>query len=75
MGWGLFLGGTGIVIGLGASILLSRFISALLFDVSPLDPMALALSAGALLAACAIALVLPARRAARVDPSEALRVD
>jgi ABC-type antimicrobial peptide transport system permease subunit len=55
--------------------LLARLVSALLFGVSPLDPPALALAVLTLLAACVSALVLPALRATRVPPSEALRVE
>jgi ABC-type antimicrobial peptide transport system permease subunit len=75
LGWGLLLGVIGALIGLVAAALLSRFLEALLFGVSPLDPLALIAAAGALLGACALALVLPAYRAAAVQPVEALRVD
>ena len=69
------MGVVGVVIGIVAAAALSRSVAALLFDVSPLDPVALLAAAGALLFACAAALVLPARRAASVHPVEALRVE
>jgi putative ABC transport system permease protein len=75
VGWGFLLGVAGVALGLFVTFLLARFISALLFGVSPLDPAALALAVTVLLTACASALVLPALRATRVAPSEALRVD
>jgi predicted permease len=75
LGWGLLMGGLGAGLGIGAAALLSRTIAALLFQVSPVDPVALLAAAGALLAACTLALVLPARRAASVQPVEALRLD
>jgi predicted permease len=75
VGWGLVLGVIGVGLGIGAAALLSRSVAALLFNVSPLDPLALLSASGALLLACAAALVLPARRAASVQPVESLRVE
>jgi ABC-type antimicrobial peptide transport system permease subunit len=75
VGWGFLLGLAGAGLGLAVAASLARFVSALLFGVSPLDPAALALAVLTLLAACVSALVLPALRAARVPPSEALRVE
>jgi putative ABC transport system permease protein len=69
---GLALAGIGVVVGLGAAVALTRLMSALLFEVAPLDPPTFA-AAG--LAAALLALAaswLPARRAARVDPVETL---
>jgi predicted permease len=74
-GEGILLGLVGTTIGLAAAALLSRFVSALLFNVSPLDPVAMAVAGAALLAACAAALLLPALRAAAVQPVEALRAE
>ena len=75
LGRGLRIGLGGIVLGLGASLLLARLVRSLLFGVSPLDPVAFGGAAAALLAACLLATLLPARRAARVHPSEALRLE
>jgi predicted permease len=75
MRWGLMLGSIGVAIGIASAALLSRSVEALLFDVSPLDPVALLAAAAVLLLACAAALALPARRAAAVPPVEALRVE
>jgi len=65
--------GAGIVLGLIGAVALSRVLTSMVFHVSPLDPRALA-GAGLVLAVFGggIAL-LPARRAARVDPAAALR--
>jgi putative ABC transport system permease protein len=65
----------GVVAGMVAAAWLTRVISSLLFGVSALDPVTM-LSVPALLAGVAIvACLIPARRAARVDPAIAMRVD
>jgi predicted permease len=72
---GVRLAGLGLAIGLGAALLLTRLMSGLLFGVSPTDPLTYAIIlvvlAGAALSAC----LIPARRAAKVDPIIALRQD
>jgi predicted permease len=73
--YGLVLAGTGIVIGLGAAIGLTRFMTSLLFEISPVDPITYLGVALALATAVVIASYLPARRAAGVDPVEALRAE
>ena len=63
----------GVPIGLAAAAALTSLMSSLLFDVSPLDP-ATYLTVPLLLVAAAIAAsYLPARRAASVDPADALK--
>ncbi|MDA1092057.1 MAG: FtsX-like permease family protein [Acidobacteria bacterium] len=69
-GW-LALAGTAI--GLGAAIVLTRRLQALLFETSPLDPGVFAAVAALLATTCLIASWLPARCAAQVDPATALR--
>jgi putative ABC transport system permease protein len=72
---GLWLTGTGIVLGIGLAFLVTRVMSAYLFGVGPMDPVTY-VSVSALLAGIAsLATDLPARRAARVDPNVALRAD
>jgi predicted permease len=63
----------GLALGLLGVAAAGRLVAALLFGVTPLDPLALAGSTLALLIVAAIALWLPARRAARAQPIEALR--
>jgi len=63
----------GLAAGLGAAFLFTRFLSGLLFAVAPLDPVAFGGVAALLAAAGLLASFLPARRAARIDPMEALR--
>jgi len=59
--------------GLAGGLYLSRYVEALLFEVTPLDFWSLALPVGTLLLAALLAAALPALRAARVDPVIALR--
>jgi putative ABC transport system permease protein len=65
----------GLGIGLAASLALTRWMSGLLFDVRPADPVALGGAAALLMAVAFIAILIPARRAARVNPMEALRYE
>ena len=72
---GLLLAGIGAVIGLGAAAGLTRLMSTLLFGVAALDPLTYLGVAAILIAAAALASYLPARRATKVDPLEALRAE
>ena len=69
------LAGTGVSIGLLASLFVSRSLSSLLVDIAPFDAATLAAVSALLLLVAAGAAYLPARRAARVDPLAALRMD
>src|SRR5579864_2337100 len=70
---GAGLGLLGVMLGMAAAIGLTRFISTLLYGVTPLDPSTFVVTAAGLLAAAVVASWLPARRAARVDPAKVLR--
>jgi putative ABC transport system permease protein len=70
---GILLAAIGIGCGMVAAALLTRAMSSLLFGVSALDPITYAWVALALGATAVLASYLPARRAARIDPAEALR--
>jgi putative ABC transport system permease protein len=70
---GATLSAAGIAIGIVASLALTRLMSSMLFHVRPIDPLTLALVAAIVLATALIATFLPARRATRIDPIEALR--
>ena len=65
--------GVGLGVGLGGALIAGRLVSGLLFAVNATDPASLAGGAAVLVAACALASWLPARRATRVDPMVALR--
>jgi predicted permease len=71
----MMLTGVGVVIGVVAAAGLVRLIKTLLFGVSPLDPVSFVAVPIVLAAAAALASYLPARRAASVDPVEALRAE
>lgn len=70
---GLILAGLGVVAGLLASVLLSRFLETLLFEVKVTDPIVYGTVVALLVGAASLACYIPARRAARVDPQVALR--
>jgi putative ABC transport system permease protein len=63
----------GLAVGLAASLSLARLLASQLVGVSAFDPLAFALALGVLAGTALLALVLPARQAARIDPMEALR--
>lgn len=65
----------GLAGGLGASFLVSGLVRGLLYGVEPSDPLTLAAGSFVLLATAVAAAYLPARRAGKVDPMTALRVD
>ena len=70
---GLVQAAVGLAIGLGAAVVIMRAFRARLFEVSPADPMTLTVVAAILLTTAVAACIIPARRAMRVDPIEALR--
>jgi len=72
---GLILAEVGVAIGAGAAVGLSRLMKSLLFEVSPLDPVTYAAVAVVLVTSAVLASYLPARRAAAVDPLDALRAE
>jgi putative ABC transport system permease protein len=72
---GLRLAVLGTVLGLGASVFLAQVLTSMLRGVGPRDPATLAAVAGLTLVVATVACLLPARRAARVHPAEALRAD
>jgi putative ABC transport system permease protein len=71
---GIWLTGTGIVLGFVVSWALDRYLSALLYGVQP-DPLLFTSTALVLLPAAFVAMYLPVRRAAQVDPMVALRYE
>jgi len=72
---GLALTGAGIAIGVVAALIVTRFMSALLYGVAPSDAFTLVLVSVLLIAAAAAGCLVPARRAMRVDPVSVLRAE
>ena len=72
---GMMLAAAGVAVGLLVFAVVARFLTALLFEVSPVDPLTLGAVTVVLLAIAALASWVPARRAGRTDPLEALRRD
>jgi ABC-type antimicrobial peptide transport system permease subunit len=70
---GVLLVGAGAAIGLGAALGLSRLVRSLLFGLEAHDPTAAAAGIAVLLAVATLAVLVPARRAMAIEPSQALR--
>jgi putative ABC transport system permease protein len=75
LGRGLLLSGIGLVIGLAASLALTRVIATLLFNVTPTDPFTLASVAAVIVLVAVAACIIPAWRATRVDPLVVLKAE
>ena len=69
----LLAGGAGIVVGAGLALTVTRLLRSLLFGVVPDDPETFALAGAGMLTMVVLAALVPACRAARVDPMTALR--
>lgn len=65
----------GLLIGLGGSAFAARLIKSMLYQTEPLDPTVFAAVAGTLMLVAAIACLVPAWRASRLDPMQALRTE
>jgi len=76
-GWMARVGGTpvltGVIIGFSATAALTRYVSSLLYDIKPTDPLTFTTVLIVMIAVAVVAMTLPARRALQVDPLTALR--
>jgi putative ABC transport system permease protein len=75
LGEGLRLTVVGLVIGGAIALYAGKWVAPLLFQVKPTDPIVFVAVVAVLLAAATLASLIPALRAARVDPNVALRSD
>ena len=72
---GMVLAIIGVVIGIGGAFWLTRFLASFLFGVKAWDPTAFIVTPILLSAVALLAVWIPARRATRVDPMTALRLE
>ena len=72
---GIWLAAIGALVGLGVSVGMTRIMASWLYGISPLDPLTYTAVALGVMAAAAAASYLPARRAATLNPVEALRAE
>jgi putative ABC transport system permease protein len=72
---GMLLTGAGVALGLLGAFAVTRFLRGMLFQVPPADPLTFAAVSLLLIATALLANVIPARRAARVDPLVAMRAE
>jgi ABC-type antimicrobial peptide transport system permease subunit len=74
LGRGIAIATVGLAAGIAGAAIMSRYIGSLLFDVPAIDPVTIVGVSGLLMLSCVFALLLPARRAARVAAAEAMRI-
>jgi ABC-type antimicrobial peptide transport system permease subunit len=72
---GLAIASLGLACGIAAALVLTRYLTTMLFGVQPTDAPTFAVLSAIVLGVMALACYIPARRAARVDPISAIRVD
>jgi putative ABC transport system permease protein len=72
---GMAIAWVGLAAGVAASLVLTRYLTTMLFGVTATDPATFALFGATMIAVSMLACYVPARRAARVDPLVAIRTE
>ena len=75
VGGGMRMALLGVALGLAGALAATRVLASLVYGVSTTDPLTMAATAALLLGAAALASLVPAMRAARVDPAVSLRAE
>ena len=75
VGQGMALAVVGLILGIAGSLALTRLLETMLYEIEPTDPATLIISTLVFLFVALLAIWVPARRATRIDPMEALRYD
>jgi predicted permease len=75
IGQGMILAGFGVLLGIGGAFWLTRFLASFLFGVKAWDPIAFIVTPLLISAVALLAVWIPAKRATRVDPMTALRLE
>ncbi|MGI9627255.1 MAG: ABC transporter permease [Longimicrobiales bacterium] len=75
LGRGVVLGFLGVAVGLVGSLVLTRLLQGMLFEVEPFDPITFVTLSGVVLTVAVLAALVPANRATKVDPLVALRAE
>ena len=75
MGQGIRLAATGLVLGAGGALLLTRLMTKMLYEVKPADPTVFGIVGASLMAVAFLAALVPSLRVARIKPATALRVE
>jgi ABC-type antimicrobial peptide transport system permease subunit len=70
---GLLLSAAGLAVGMAGAMAATRVMGSLLFNVTPTDPITFAVVAGLIVLVAAVACLVPALRATRVDPLVVMR--
>jgi predicted permease len=73
VGQGLLIAAAGILLGVATALWMTKYLAGLLFEVSPKDPLVFVVAPVIVIAVAVLGSALPARRAVKVDPVEALR--